>query len=415
MRRASWRALARRLGEDSGGNMVLFVAGMLATIVALGLGVDYGRAAGLQSRLAAAGHAAAMAAVSPALMAQDPLVAQAQVSSQFAGQVSGLAGLGFDPQRDLVVTVGASASGGRVAVVRWNARYATLFGGLFGAGSLPIAGSAQASADGAPNIDFTVLVLGSPAQSPGPPFGLALGAVGKGGANGNLQQAAQGLIPLARQISAQKGVVYKMDIVSSDTASNGNGSGGLGLSSLFGALTDVNQLLASGVTGGGDIPQGNAYGVLGKCLPFPPCPAPSTSASASYGAALDAINAAMAAPGDGARPTGAQALILLATDGSPGVPGADDLASCAAIKSRGIAIAVFYAPAASAAGRFGGLGGWGLPGGAGQDAVAAGLRGCASMQQGGVALFLQQDAAQTTSEAMAALFSLAAGNAHLVH
>jgi len=378
-------AFFRRLGRDTGGNMMLIVAGILVTTVAMGLGVDYGRAVGLQSRLAAAGHAAAMAAVSPALMAQDAATAQAQVSSQFVGQVRGLAGLVFDPQKDLVVTVGASASGGRVAVVRWNARYATLFGGLFGAGSLPVAGSAQGSADGAPNIDFAVLVLASSSGQQGSgkggggnnglDNGRGNGGVNNGGkdngggnsaSSGDLQQAAQALIPLAQDMAAKNGVAYKLDIAAPDSAN-----------------------------------------------------------SASYGAALDAMAAGMAAAGDGATPTGAQAVILLATDGAPGAPSADDLASCAAIKSRGFAIAVFYAPASSGAGQDGQWGrsdpsNWYGNGGSGQDAVAAGLQACASLQQGGAqtggaALFLQQGSDRSTPDALAALFAMAAGNAHLVH
>ena len=63
------RGLAGRLGRCSRGDMVLISAGMLVAVTAVGFGVDYGRAAALQARMAEAGHAAAMAAVMAAVMA----------------------------------------------------------------------------------------------------------------------------------------------------------------------------------------------------------------------------------------------------------------------------------------------------------------------------------------------------------
>ena len=227
---------------------------------------------------------------------------------------------------------------------------------------------------------------------------------GNSAAASDLPQAAQGLIPLAQQLAAQNHVLYKMQLTSSDTSGSGGG-GGYGNGNSGGDQNAPNQ--SSGDNRGG------------------------STGWASYGAALDAISAGVAAPGDGATPAGAQAVILLASDGSLGVPSADDLASCAAIKSRGIVIAVFYAPASSAAGRNGQQGrsdqsnrdgNGNAQGNAsyGQDGVAAGLQACASLQQGGAqtggaALFLQQGGDQSTQEALAALFAMAAANAHLVH
>ena len=62
--------LAARIAGDCRGNMVLIAAGMLVALVAVGFGLDYGRAMALQARLAEAGHAAAMGAVSRPMQAQ---------------------------------------------------------------------------------------------------------------------------------------------------------------------------------------------------------------------------------------------------------------------------------------------------------------------------------------------------------
>ena len=311
--------LLRRLLRDSRGNMVLIAAGMLVAVVAVGFGLDYGRAVALQAQLAAAGDAAAMAAVSQPVLALDDVGAGSVATSLFVGQVSGLAGLVFDPASGLRVTV-SDGAGGRQAAVRWSAAYATRFGGIFGVGTLPVSGSASASAAGAANGNFT-LVLAPASQ--------------------DLTLAAQALDPVARQLAGQNGVTYALRI-----APGGGGAAG----------------------GGG------------------------------YAALLAAAGDGIAAPGDGALPSGAQAVLVLMTDGSPGVPSDADLAACAAIKSRGIVLAVLLAPPVPVVG-----------------AQLAGGLACASPQMGGAPLFLQRAPGQSSADALAALFAMAAANARLVH
>ena len=299
--------------------MVLIAAGMLVAVVAVGFGLDYGRAMVLQAKLAEAGHAAAMAAVSPAMMAQDQASTTSAASGLFAGQVTGLPGLVFDAAAGLQVDVSdgaaASGAGGRQAMVRWSAAYASLFGGVFGASSLPITGSAVAMAQGAANVSFTLLMV--PASK-------------------ELALAGQALAPVVLKQAAQNGVVY-----------------------------EVRWATATPVPGGGAI--------------------------GGYAAAISAVDASLPAPGDGATPASAQGVVLTG----------DDLAACAAIRARGIVLAVLYAP---------GAGGF-----AGSAVIANGLRACASPQMGGAALFVQQAPGQSPSEALAALFALAVANARLVH
>ena len=335
--------------------MVLIAAGTLVAVVAVGFGLDYGRAISLQARLAEAGHAAAMAAASQPMQAQDEASAQGAATSLFVGQVGGLAGLVFDPASGLSVVVSDGASGvgggvgGRRAEVRWSATYTALFGGLLGVSSLPITGSATAMAQGAANVDFT----------------LALAPASK-----ELAVAAQALGPVAQKLAAQNGVAYGLSVF-----------------------------------------------------------AKGAQASARYGGALTEVNSALSAPGDGATVGSAQGVVMLLTDGSGGVPGDDDLAACAAIKARGLVLAVLYAPAGN-----GGRGGIGASsasavglthaapaafGGGGSgvaaDAVAAGLQACASPQMGGAPLFIQPAPGQSAADALASLFALAAENARLVH
>ena len=97
-------------------------------------------------------------------------------------------------------------------------------------------------------------------------------------------------------------------------------------------------------------------------------------------------------------PSGAQAVLVLMTDGSPGVPTDADLAACTAIKNRGIVLAVLLAPPVPVAG-----------------AQLAGGQACASPQMGGAPLFLQRAPGQSSADALAVLFTMAAANARLVH
>ena len=191
--------LVRRLLHDSRGHMVLIAAGILVAVVAVGFGLDYGRAVALQAQLAAAGDAAAMAAVSQPVLARDDAGAGSVATSQFVGQVSGLAGLVFDPASGLRVTVSDGASG-RQAAVRWSAAYATQFGGIFGVGTLPVSGSASASAAGAANGSFTLVL--APASK-------------------DLMLAAQALDPVAQKLAGQNGVAYGLRIAPGGTGAAG--------------------------------------------------------------------------------------------------------------------------------------------------------------------------------------------------
>ncbi len=295
--------LAGRLRADCRGNMGLIAVGLAGAAVAVGFGLDYGRAVSLRARMAALGHAAAMDAVSRPMTSADDATAQALATSLFTAQARGLAGLRFDPASGLRLVV-TDVPGGRQAVVSWNAGYATLFGGLFGAASLPVVGSAVASEAGAANVDFALA--------------LAVAQGGAGGGAAGLRQAAGSMVPVARQLAAQNRVIYRMQIVASD-------AGGLGLAVLSDPLGDVN-----GLNPGGGAPLALPMGRAG-----------------AYGALLTALGATLAAPGDGAPPGGPQSVVVLVTDGSPGMPGADDLAACEAMKARGMVLAALFAAAAA--------------------------------------------------------------------
>ena len=83
-----------KLVDDRKGNVfALYALAVPVILFAVGFAVDFGRAAQLRTRLNAAADAAALAALTPTMMAQTNATAQAAAVSMFNGQASALTGL----------------------------------------------------------------------------------------------------------------------------------------------------------------------------------------------------------------------------------------------------------------------------------------------------------------------------------
>ena len=126
--------------------------------------IYYGRAAQIDTKLNAAADAAALAALTPAMLQQTATVAQAAAVSMFNGLTDGISGL-TPGATEVTVTVTV----GSTALVRCRTNYSTsvntIFAQVLGARALPIGGASQASAQIPPNIDFYVLLDNSPSMS----------------------------------------------------------------------------------------------------------------------------------------------------------------------------------------------------------------------------------------------------------
>jgi Flp pilus assembly protein TadG len=169
------RALARlagflrRLQADRGGNVLIIVAlAIIPLTFVSGFAVDYARAMKLQTQLNAAADAAALAAVSPAMILQSNSASQEAATKMFNAQAARLTGY-----RNLVVTPvitdGTSSSSGalgylRKAKVSYTVQSVNLFGDLLGRPTLSLSGSAAASAAQPPNVDFYLAMDNSPSM-----------------------------------------------------------------------------------------------------------------------------------------------------------------------------------------------------------------------------------------------------------
>ena len=173
--------LARRLGRDKSGNVLMIVGlSIIPLTFSAGMAIDYSRAMRLQTKLNAAADAAALAAVTRPMMNQSSATACSTEKNMFVGQSTGLAGLTInanDPTQ-LAITVTDSATPGsagttttcsssstataasysRSATVTYHATSQNAFGGILGLSTLPIHGTSTAYSAVAPNIDFYVMI-----------------------------------------------------------------------------------------------------------------------------------------------------------------------------------------------------------------------------------------------------------------
>ncbi len=129
-----------------------------ALVFGAGAAIDYGRAAQIHTKLNAAADAAALAALTPAMLQQSATVAQAAANSMFIGLADGVSGLTAGAtQVTVTVTTGATPLTRNVEV-SYSTSVNTIFAQVLGVAQLPVQGSSQASAQAPPNIDFYVLL-----------------------------------------------------------------------------------------------------------------------------------------------------------------------------------------------------------------------------------------------------------------
>jgi hypothetical protein len=158
--------LSRFWTDRRGGIVLMYALSLPVLAFAVGFAVDFGRAAQLRTRLNSAADAAALAALTPAMMAQSNAVAQKAAVSMFNGQAGALAGLANgDTTVTVTVTNPSNNSLIRNVSVCYGAAEQTIFAGILGAQTLGLSNCASAHAQVPPNIDFYLLLDNSPSMS----------------------------------------------------------------------------------------------------------------------------------------------------------------------------------------------------------------------------------------------------------
>jgi len=154
-----------RLLRNRRGNVAMMYA-LVAPVLVFsgGAAIDYGRAAQIHTKLNAAADAAALAALTPAMLQQSSSVAQAAAESMFNGLTAGIPGVTANAtQVNVTVTVGATALIRNVSIT-YASSVNTIFAQVLGKSTLPVSGVSEASAQAPPNIDFYVLLDNSPSM-----------------------------------------------------------------------------------------------------------------------------------------------------------------------------------------------------------------------------------------------------------
>jgi Flp pilus assembly protein TadG len=406
---------SRRFGTDRGGNVVIVFALSLVPIVFLtGMAIDYSTAEQKKAVLDAAADAAALAAVTPAMMAKPDAQAIATAQNVFNAKATNITGLNYSAS-NLSVTVNNNGLK-RSVTVSYAASSQNAFAKVLNQPAWPINGSATSSSTVLPNIDFYLLLDNSPSmaigattndintlvshtpdkcgfgchetdKSPNDYYGLAK-SLGVTLRIDKLRQATQNLMTTAQQSMQANNNQYRVAIYTFNIGLN--------------TITSLTSSLSTAQTQAGNI---DVYVV--------PYQNWSNDAITNYDNAMSNINTIMPNPGGGTNQAGdkPQEVLFFVTDGVEDemVNGSRqqslmDNGWCTTIKNRGIRIAVLYTVY------------WPLPTNSWyntyiapfQSQIGPTLQSCASP---GLYFAVQTD--QDISSAMQALFQKAVATARL--
>ena len=162
--------ISRFRGDRTANIAVIFALAMVPTIYLLGMTLDYTQAVHKRSQLNAAIDAAVIATVTPTMLSQSTTAATTAATKIFNATANGLSGLSAPP----TLTVNITNTGlVRTSTVSYTAASINNFPILLGSPAWPLNGTTSASASGAPNINFYLLLDDSPSMAiAGTPAGI---------------------------------------------------------------------------------------------------------------------------------------------------------------------------------------------------------------------------------------------------
>jgi Flp pilus assembly protein TadG len=345
------RHMLRRFFSDRKGTVSAgFAAAVIPAMYLVGVAVDYSRAAQQRAQLSAYADAAALAAVTPSVMAQGDAQSIAAAQNMFNAQASALSGITYNPA-NLSVTV-TDAGLQRTVAVSYQAQSQAIFTAFLGQPTIPLSGLSQSTTQVPPNIDFYLLLDNSPSMavaattagintmvantpdqcafachesdtSPNDYYGLArkLGVTLR---IDNLATATQNLVTTAQTTENSINATYRMAIYTFNYGFNT-------VVSLTSNLTTV-KTKAAGIS---------IYEV--------PAQNWNDDEITNYDNAMSSINSLLPNPGSGTGTDKPQEVLFFVTDGveDENVNGKRqqslmDPSWCTIIKNRGIRIAVLY-------------------------------------------------------------------------
>jgi len=157
--------LFRRYFRDKRANVAItFGLATIPLIFLIGMGSDYTAATYREDQLNAIADSAALAAVTPAMMAQSDSASITAATNTFNAQAASIAGIQYNGTSGVTVTVSDSITN-RTVTIAYNAKSINAFPSVLGSGTIPLGGTTKAVGAVAPNINFYLLLDDSPSMA----------------------------------------------------------------------------------------------------------------------------------------------------------------------------------------------------------------------------------------------------------
>jgi Flp pilus assembly protein TadG len=424
----TFAALRRFAGDRKGNVAIIFAFSLMPIALLTGMGIDYTVATQKKAMLDAAADAAALAAVTPAMMAQPSSASVTAATNMFNSQTASISGMGTAASASVTAVDNGLT---RTVTVNYTAASKNAFAGVLGQANWALAGSSQSTSSVAPNIDFYLLLdnspsmaiaatsagintmvthtasqggcafachesdpaadnLGNPNNEDNYTLAANLGVVTR---IQNLNAATQSLMDTATTTMQNFNSTYRMAIYTFNT-------GGTNTITARTASLSTAKSLAAGI---------NVLQVYkNNCLTSSNC---NSDEDTDFESAMSGINTTMPNPGSGMAGSTPEEVLFIVSDGvdDSNVSGSRNQAlfntsMCTTIKNRGIRIAVLYTTYLP------------LPTNSWyntyispfQPQIAGNMQNCAS-----AGLFFQVSTDQDITAAMAALFQQAVATARL--
>jgi Flp pilus assembly protein TadG len=306
----------RFAGDQRAGVAIIFALLVIPLLLLIGITIDYSRASWRKVQLDAAADAAALGAVTPAMISQSDqalITAATNIFNAIAQSIRGI--------NSVSIAVSVQDAGlSRTAKVDYQTASQNAFANIVGLQTIPISGSSQATSSVPPNIDFYLLLDNSPSMaiaattsgintmvahtpdqcafgchetdtSPNDYYGLAR-SLGVTLRMDLLRQATQDLMTTAQQTMQTNNNQYRAAIYTFNIA--------------FNTITPLTSSLSGAKSAAGNIA---IYEVPSQNW--------SNDAITNYDAAMSGVNAAMPNPGNGTNAPGdtPQEVLFFVTDG----------------------------------------------------------------------------------------------------
>jgi len=434
----------RRLYRDRRANVAItFALAIVPGIFLIGMGMDFANAIQKRTRLNAAADAAALSAVTPAMMQQTLSTAQTTATNLFNAEASAISGVNYNAPSISITTTNGGLT--RNVVVTYTASSVNNFPNVLGQANWLLSGSSTATASVAPNINFYLLLDNSPSMAIAATTAgintMVTNTPAQGGCAFDCHEsnpAADGLGNPGGidnyQLAKNLGVVTRIQNLAAATQSlmstaanmeaSSNAQYQMALYTFNNSGTTTVQPLTSNLT-----TAANAAGtidVLEVCKNnWLTCSNNNSDTDTDFNSAMSQINGIMANPGTGTSGSTPQEILFLVSDGvddkiatscpnppSAGLSGGNRCQQpfqttwCTTIKNRGIMIAVLYTvyyPLPTNAW----YNSWVAPF---QSQIGSYLQSCATP-----GLYFAVTTDQDISAAMTALFQMAVATARLSH